>query len=98
MTHSIDQLATIFTVNDVEEIKVAITAVDMRDEIVSALVAKTESSVIFCTYNYPNDPGLTLFCLFPENQRGGVCHGGLTEWFDATSMDELEDRWLDSFA
>jgi hypothetical protein len=96
MTHSIDQLPTIFTINDVKEIKVAVTAVDMRDEIVGALVANAESSVIFCTYNYPGDPERTLFCLFPENQRGGVCHGGLTEWFDATNLDELEDRWLEN--
>jgi hypothetical protein len=100
MTYSINQLkgsfpaATIFTIDDIEEIKLAVTAVDMREEIIGALVSKPESYVIFCTHKYPFDVEQTLFCLFPDRGCGGVCCGGLTEWFSAIGLDNLEDQWL----
>lgn len=75
-----------------------ITPSDMRSEIRSAFsdladLAAQELVIYYASWDYEGDAESTHFVLFPKAGRGGACSGGDTEWYDATTMDAIEDQY-----
>ena len=96
---TVDQIKGSF-VDAIELIKESslqdVTPLDMRSEIQLALsgldLTSQEPTIYYASYAYEGDAEATHFALFPEAGRGGACSGGYTEWYDATTMDEIETQ------
>jgi hypothetical protein len=75
-----------------------ITPADMRDEVRNSWDGKSvyEPVIYYADWHYIGDSEATHFILFPEAGRGGVATNGLTEWFDANDMNELETAYFEA--